>query len=39
VPAGAMHCNSVVVGMNSGFHRSPIHRVRSARHCRILPRR
>jgi hypothetical protein len=39
VPAGAMHGNSVIVGMNSGFHGSPIHRVRSARHCRILPRR
>ena len=39
VPAGAMHGNSVVVGMNTGFHGSPIHRVRSARRCRILPRR
>jgi hypothetical protein len=39
VPAGAMHGNSVVVGMNTGFHGSPIHRVRSARQCRILPRR
>ena len=39
VPAGAMHGNGVIVGMNTGFHGSPIHRVRSARHCRILPRR
>jgi hypothetical protein len=39
VPAGAMHGNSVIVGMNTGFHGSPIHRVRSARHCGILPRR
>jgi hypothetical protein len=39
VAAGAMHGNSVIVGMNSGFHGSPIHRVRSARHSRILPRR
>jgi hypothetical protein len=39
VPAGAMHGNSVIVGVNSGFHGSPIHRVRSARHCRLLPRR
>jgi hypothetical protein len=39
VPAGAMHSNSVIVGMNTGFHGSPIHRVRSARHYRILPRR
>jgi len=39
VPAGAMHGNSVIVGVNAGFHGSPIHRVRSARHCRNLPRR
>jgi hypothetical protein len=39
VPAGAMHGNGVIVGVNTGFHGSPIHRVRSARHCQILPRR
>jgi len=39
VPAGAMHGNSVIVGVNTGFHGSPIHRVRSARPCRNLPRR
>jgi hypothetical protein len=39
VPAGAMYCNSVIVGMNTGFHGSPLRRVRSARQCRILPRR
>ena len=33
VPAGAMHSNWMIVGMNAGFHGSPIHRVRSARHC------
>jgi len=33
VPAGAMHGNWVIVGVNAGFHGSPIHRVRSARHC------
>jgi len=33
VPAGAMHGNWVIVGVNTGFHGSPIHRVRSARHC------
>lgn len=39
VPAGAMHGNSVIVGMNTGFHESPIHRVRSARQCQSSPRR
>jgi hypothetical protein len=33
VPAGAMHSNWMIVGMNAGFHGPPIHRVRSARHC------
>jgi hypothetical protein len=39
VPAGAMHGNSVIVGVNAGFHGSPIHRVRSARQNQDMPRR
>ena len=41
IPAGAMHGYSVVVGVDTGFHVSPICRVRSARAgaCRLLPRR
>ena len=29
--AGTVYRNSVIVGMNTGFHEAPIHRVRSAR--------
>jgi hypothetical protein len=39
VAAGAMHSNSVIVGVNAGFHGSPIHRVRSARLDQNMPRR
>ena len=39
VAAGAMHSNSVIVGVNTGFHGSPIHRVRSARLDQNMPRR
>ena len=39
VAAGAMHGNSVIVGVNTGFHGSPIHRVRSARQNQNMPRR
>lgn len=31
VSTGAVHVYNVVVGVNSGFHEAPIHRVRSAR--------
>jgi hypothetical protein len=39
VAARAMHSNSVIVGVNTGFHGSPIHRVRSARQNQNTPRR
>ena len=31
VPAGAMHRNGVIVGVDTGFHEAPVSRVRSAR--------
>jgi hypothetical protein len=38
IAASAVHCDSVIVGVNSGFHEAPVARVRSARHD-VLPRR
>ena len=32
VAASTVHCNGVIVGMNTGFHEAPFCRVRSARH-------
>jgi hypothetical protein len=32
VATGAVHCDGVIVGMNTGFHEAPFCRVRSARH-------
>jgi hypothetical protein len=43
IAAGAVHCDGVIVGMNTGFHEAPFVRDRSARRLRqvgaLLPRR